>query len=163
FELTIRKFTRFSVTLSAGIFLAYFLNDLWVVPEVHEEAWKIRFGLFLPVAVWLFPVMWSKAYAGLHPFAMLAFGLSVNAIVLWIGAISPTPSGYFIYTSNAVMFVILGPFIAKMSVVTQVVYTFLTVVLYNVFDQALARSAFAIQLSMNLSILSLGGLGALIA
>ena len=151
------------MSLTSIIFLLYFLHDLWLIPEAHERAWAIRFGVFLPVALWLFPLMWSRAYARLFSFAMLAFGFSVNAIVFWIAAVSGTHAGYFIYSSYAVMFVVLGPFIARMSVITQVIYTLGTVALYATFDWFYGHASSETFAFIAASLLSLGGIGAIVA
>ena len=162
FELSVKKFTRFSITLSAFAFLAYGLHDYWVVPTVRAAAWSIRYGLFGPIAALVLLVTYSRHLARLHQPTMLVFGMALNTVVIWIGAISP-PDGYFIYTSYAVIFTTLGPFIAKMNVPTQTMYTVLSVALYVAFDVAIVHNAPTVVFSMVLNLFSLGGIGALVA
>jgi class 3 adenylate cyclase len=94
---------------------------------------------------------------------MLVFGLTVNTVVLWIGAISP-PAGFFLYTAYAIVFVTVGPFLARMNMKTQIGYTLLTLLLYNGFDHFLAHAATMVVFSINLSTFTLGAVvGALAA
>ncbi len=162
FELSTKRLTRFSITLSALSFLAYGINDAYVIPSVHVTAWAIRYGIFAPVAAVVLMVVFSRRLFHWHQPLMLAFGMALNLVVIWIGAISP-PAGYFLYTSYAVMFVTLGPFVARMNVPTQLAYTLLSVALLNAFDLAIAHATLAVLFSMNLTLASLGAIGALVA
>src|SRR5262249_19255533 len=80
----------------------------------------------------------------------------------WIAA-HAGKDGFFIYTSFAILFVTLGAFIGRMSVTTQVVYTLLTMALYNVLDLVYSHSSLEVRASMNLTFFSMGGIGALAA
>lgn len=162
FALGVQRFVRFSVTMSLAAFLAYGLHDMLVVPEVYRTAWAIRFLAFGPVAALLVLFVFKNKRFAWHQPAMLVFGVAVNVVVLWIGAISP-PAGFFLYTGYAVVFVTVGPFLARMSMKTQVVYTLLSVLIYNVFDAAIAHAAPMVRLSLNVSLLTLGSVGALAA
>jgi class 3 adenylate cyclase len=93
---------------------------------------------------------------------MLVFGLTLNTVVLWIGSIA-SPAGFFLYTSFAVIFVTLGPFLARMNVKTQIVYTLATIVLYDAFDVSLAHAAPMVRLSLNLTLFTMGAIGSLAA
>jgi class 3 adenylate cyclase len=155
-------FLRFSVVVAAAAFILYGIHDAVVVPSVRGLAWAVRYGIFVPAALLTVGVVYSRHLARWHQPVMLLFGMSVNAVVLWIGAIAPR-EGFFIYTSFAILFVTLGAFIARMSVVTQVVYTLLSMLLYDAFDLALSHSSLEVRLSMNLTFFSMGGIGALVA
>ena len=63
----------------------------------------------------------------------------------------------------AVIFVTLGPFLARMNVRTQIAYTLLTVAVFNVLDLLVAHSGHMYRLSINLSLLTLGAIGTLAA
>ena len=93
---------------------------------------------------------------------MLVFGMTVNVVVLSIASIA-SPAGFFIYTGFAVIFVTLGPFLARMNVKTQLVYTLLTLALYNALDAVLAHSHPMFRLSLNLTLFTLGAIGTLAA
>jgi class 3 adenylate cyclase len=162
FAVGLRKFVRFSVTVSIVAFLAYGVHDALVVPEVRRAAWAIRFLGFGPVAALLVAFVFRNHDYRWHQPAMLVFGLAVNAVVIAIGAISP-PAGFFVYTAYAVVFVAVGPFLARMSMKTQGLYTALTLLLYNAFDALVAHAAPMVHLSFNVSLLTLGGVGALAA
>jgi class 3 adenylate cyclase len=162
FALGIQKYVRFSVTLSLVAFLSYGLHDLLVIPEVHELAWKIRFLGFGPVAALLVLFVFKNRSPRWHQPAMLVFGLAVNVVVIWIGAISP-PAGFFLYTAYAIVFVTVGPFLARMNMKTQLVYTLLTLLIYNAFDAMLAHAATMVHVSINLATFTLGLVGALAA
>jgi len=158
----LRRFLRFSVVLASLTFLAYGLHDALVVPQVRDRAWAVRFGVFVPataLALWLLDSRHLLRFAELM---MLAYGVSASFIVLYIGAIAGG-SGYFLYTSYAIAFVTLGPFVVRLGVAAQLAYTLLTVVMYLALDRAVAHSPLAISLSITSTLLSLGGIGALVA
>ncbi len=162
FALSVQKFVRFSVTVSLAAFLAYGVHDALVVPEVRQSAWAIRFLGFGPVAALLVLFVFKNKRHAWHQPLMLVFGVAVNVVVIWIGAISP-PAGFFLYTGYAVVFVTVGPFLARMSMKTQVLYTVVTLVIYNVFDALVAHAAPMVHLSLNTALLTLGSVGALAA
>src|SRR5580693_5390885 len=78
FELAVKRFTRFSIGLSSVVFLAYGLHDAYLVPEVAGRAWAIRYGVFAPIAAAVLALTFTRAYARLHPLAMLLFGMTIN-------------------------------------------------------------------------------------
>jgi class 3 adenylate cyclase len=157
-----RRFVRFSVTVSVIAFLAYGIHDALVIPHARGAAWLVRYALFGPVGVALIAFVLANRRWRRHQPAMLVFGLAVNAVVITIGALAKGP-GFFLYTSYAVVFVTLGPFLARMSVRMQVAYTVLTLLLYNVADAVLAHADVQVRVSLNLAILTLGSIGALAA
>jgi class 3 adenylate cyclase len=159
FALTIQRFVRISVTMSLAAFLVYGVHDALVIPEVRGKAWAIRFLFFGPIAALLTLFVFTNKRFERHQPAMLVFGMAVNVVVIWIGAISP-PAGYFLYTTYAIVFVTVGPFLGRMNIKTQLVYVALTLVVYNVFDALVARAAPMVQLSINVAVLTLGLLGA---
>jgi class 3 adenylate cyclase len=162
FALGIQKYVRFSVTVSLVAFLSYGVHDYLVIPEVHRTAWAIRFLGFGPIAALLVLFVFKNTSVAWHQPAMLVFGLAVNAVVIWIGAISPT-AGFFLYTAYAIVFVTVGPFLARMNMKTQIVYTLLTLLLYDVFDAFVAHAAPMVHLSINVATVTLGSVGALAA
>ncbi len=162
FALGVRSFTRFGVTLAVVAFLSYGIHDRWVVPEVHEAAWVIRYGFFAPIGLLMVAFAFVNDRVERHQPAMLIFGMAVNVAVLWIGAISP-PVGFYIYTSFAIIFLTLGPLIARMSVRTQIAYTLLTTAAYLALDVGLAHAAVTARVSHVLDLLTLGAIGALAA
>ena len=155
-------FLRFSVVVAVAGFLLYGIHDAVVVPSVRGLAWAVRYGVFVPIALVTLSVVYSRHLARWQQPVMLLFGMSVNAVVLWIGAIAPR-EGFFIYTSFAILFVTLGAFIARMSVVTQAAYTLLSMLVYDALDLAISHSSFEVRLSMNLTFFSMGAIGALVA
>ncbi len=165
FELSTRKYIRFSVALAFAAFWSYGIHDLLVVPEVHVTAWAIRYGISGPLGAFLVLFALRNRRWQRHQAAMLVFGMTVNTVVLAIGAVSARTSagGFFIYTGFAVIFVTLGPFLGRMNVRTQVVYTLLTAALYNALDLWIARSAPMYRLSVNISLFTLGAIGTLAA
>ncbi len=155
-------FLRFSVVVAAAAFLLYGIHDAVMVPTVRSLAWAVRYGIFVPAALVSIGVVFSRHLVRWHQPAMLLFGMSLNTVVLWIGAVAPR-EGFFIYTSFAILFVTLGAFIARMSVATQIVYTLLSMLLYDALDLALSHSSLEVRVSMNLTFFSMGGIGALVA
>ncbi len=162
FELSVRRFTQFSIGLSVVVFLAYGLHDAYVLPAVRTQAWTLRYGIFAPVGLAILAFTFSPAYARFHQWAMLVFGMTLNLVVLWIAAIAP-PNGFFIYNGYAVLFVTLGPFIARMSVLTQAAYTVLSIALFAVFAVTLSHPDAAIAISTASTLGALGCIGALVA
>ena len=162
FALTVQRLARFSVTVSVVAFLAYGIHDALVIPEVRDRVWAIRFLGFGPVGALLILFVFTNTKVERHQAAMLVFGLAINAAVIAIGAISP-PAGYFIYTSYAIVFVTVGPFLARMNMKTQIAYTLLTIVIYNAFELLVKDVTPMVHLSFNVSLLTLGAVGALAA
>jgi class 3 adenylate cyclase len=159
---SLARFLRFSLGLATLVFLAYGVHDWLVVPSVKERAWMVRYGVFLPVAAAALALVGSAGLARFGQAAMLGYGAAASFVVLYIGAISP-PHGYFLYTSYALVFVTLGPFVARMNVTTQTAYTLLTLALYNLLEAALVNGPLAVRASISITIVSLGGIGALLA
>ncbi|HMR75021.1 MAG TPA: adenylate/guanylate cyclase domain-containing protein, partial [Polyangiaceae bacterium] len=69
-------------------------------------------------------------------------------------------SAFYLYASYAVIFVSLGPFVARLNPLTQLVYTGAVLTMYLVLD---TRSAGIIRVSMSSTLVSLGLLGAVLA
>jgi class 3 adenylate cyclase len=162
FAVAVQKYVRFSVTMSLVAFLAYGVHDALVIPEVRNTAWAIRFLFCGPIAALLIAFVFKNKKHEWHQPAMLVFGLTLNTVVIWIGAISP-PAGFFLYTTYAIVFVTVGPFLGRMNVPTQIAYTLVTLVIYNAFNLLLAHAATTVAISINLATFTLGALGALAA
>jgi len=159
---SLKRFLNFSVGLATLTFLAFSVHDALVVPQIRNQAWAVRFGVFVPASGLVFWLLNSRHLLRFSQFLMLVYGLAASFIVLYIGAIAGG-SGYFLYTSFAVAFVTLGPFVARLSVVAQLSYTLLTLLMFAVLDRSFAHCPPQVSLSVASTLLSLGGLGALIA
>ena len=77
--------------------------------EPYATSHLVRYGLFLPVALLSLWAVRSGRSLKAGQTAALAYGLAVNVVVLYVGAIAPRHG--FLYTSYAVLFVTLGPFV----------------------------------------------------
>jgi class 3 adenylate cyclase len=159
---SLRRFLRFSVALASVTFLAYGLHDALVVPHVRDRAWAVRFGVFVPASALASWLLGSRHLLRFAQLMMLAYGLAASFIVLYISAIAGS-SGYFLYASYAIAFVTLGPFVARLGVAAQLAYTVLTVAIYLLLDRLIAHIPIAVSLSITTTLLSLGGIGALVA
>ena len=163
FERTTRPITRFTVTLSAVIFLSYGVHDAFIMPAaLLHEAWAIRYGLSVPMLAVVLPLMWTRFYARWHRPALLFFAFTICAVVLSLGAIADGQAAA-LQTSWAPLFVVLGPFIARFNVAYQLAYAILTVVFYNVLTLALGHQSVVVPVSINMAILSMGLIGVLVA
>lgn len=162
FELAIRRYTRFSVTVAAAAFLGYGLHDALVIPEVRNQAWLIRYGFFGPITAAVLFFLFRNRRPERHQPAMLVFGVTINTSVLWIAAIAQG-AGFHIYTSYAVIFVTLGPFLARMNVRTQAIYTLISVLLFLVIDATVGHASLVHKVSWVASLLTLGTIGVLAA
>jgi class 3 adenylate cyclase len=158
----LRRFLGFSVGLASLTFLAFAVHDALVVPHVRDRAWAVRFGVFVPASALVSWLIRSRYLLRFDQLMMLVYGLSASFIVLYIGAIAGG-SGYFLYTSFAIAFVTLGPFVARLNVPTQLAYTSLTLIMFSALDYFYAHSALPISLSISSTLISLGGIGALVA
>ncbi|MBK7580865.1 MAG: hypothetical protein IPI67_11725 [Myxococcales bacterium] len=158
----LRRYLRFSIGLTSLVFLSYGLHDLLVVPEVHERAWLVRYGLFGPIAVAVYALIGSRFLARFGQLAMLVYGLAASGVVLYIGAIAGR-DGFFLYTSYSVLFVTVGPFVARMTPVTQIGYTLASLSLYNLLEAVQVGSPLSVRASISTTLLSLGAIGALIS
>jgi len=159
---SLKRFLGFSVGLASLTFLAFAAHDALVVPHVRVQAWAVRFGVFVPTSALVSWLLNSRHLLRCSQLMMLGYGLAASFIVLYIGAIAGG-NGYFLYASFAVAFVTLGPFVARLGVVAQLAYTLLTVLIFALLDRSLAHCPLQISLSVASTLLSLGGLGALIA
>jgi len=158
----LKRFLSFSVGLASLTFLAFAAHDALVVPQVRAQAWAVRFGLFVPTSALVLWLLNSRHLLRCSQAMMLGYGLAASFIVLYIGAIAGG-SGYFLYTSFAIAFVTLGPFVARLGVVAQLAYTLFTLLIFALLDRSLAHCPLQVSLSVASTLLSLGGLGALIA
>ncbi|HEY2409607.1 MAG TPA: adenylate/guanylate cyclase domain-containing protein [Polyangiaceae bacterium] len=157
----LRRFLALSVPLASAVFLAYGVHDALLVPEVRARAWAARYGLFLPIAICASAVVRSGALLRFGQIALLGYGLAANLVVLYIGAIA-AEHGY-LYTSYAVLFVTLGPFVVRMNVTTQSVFTVLTLLAYLLLDTWYGKSDISIRVSIGSTLLAMGGIGAILA
>jgi class 3 adenylate cyclase len=159
FAHALKRYTRFSVPLSFAAFWAFGLQDWLVLRGDYTNAWVIRYGLSGPLgAVLIFVALKNKRWQ-LHQPAMLGFGITVNAVVLWIASTSER-SAMFLYTNNAVLFVALGAFLARMNVFTQGLYTLLTVLVFNMLVQNIDP---IFRTAINLTFITMGVIGLLAA
>ena len=142
--------------------MAYGLHDYLVLPTLYATAWKIRYGVFLPVATLVLALLGRVDLGRWHQPLGLFFGTTACAVVLWIGALAPG-HGRYLYTSYAPLFVIMGPFLVRLNVVTELAYTALTAALYLGFDGALSHSDATLRLSICTTLVTMGGIGALVA
>jgi class 3 adenylate cyclase len=163
FARTVKPFTRFSVVMTTLVFLSYGVHDLIVVPSIHVYAWTLRFGLFGPFAIALIAFTYSRFYERFYSYAMLSLGLATNAVVMLIGAAAAPGPGFYIYTGYATLFVVIGPFIGKMSVSMQTVYTLLTLLLFLFVELTMVHPAVEVVLSIAVTIVAMGGIGAVAA
>jgi class 3 adenylate cyclase len=163
FTLTLQPFRRFTVSLSAAIFLAYGVHDYFVMPAaLVREAWAIRYCLALPMLAVVVPLVWTRSFPRLHLPAMLLFGLTLNAVVLSLGAIAGGEVGA-LQTSYAPLIVVLGPFIVRMNVVYEIAFALLTVLLYDLIALTLGDSSVVASISINMALASMGFMGTLVA
>jgi class 3 adenylate cyclase len=156
------RFLSFSVPLTSLVYLAYGVHDWLLVPEAYQRAWIVRYGLFLPVSIGVLVIVRSPKLSRLVQPAMFVYGVAASLVVLYIGVIARL-EGFFLYTSYAVLFATIGPFIARMNVTTQSVYTLTSVVLYNVLDAVFHHSPSLIRTSISITLFALGGIGAVLA
>ncbi len=162
FELEVKRTARFSLAVASFFFLAYGVHDAFFLGELRERAWLIRYAIFLPVAVGVLVFAQTRAFARFHQPVALVFGMAVNVVVLWIGAIAP-PTAFVLYTSYALLFVTLGPFIAKMNVTTQSIYTVVSTALFLFFAATVSHPDAPITVSIAGTLLCVGGIGAIVA
>jgi class 3 adenylate cyclase len=163
YEQVVRRYVRFAIPLASVSFLTYGVHDFYVAPEIHVQAWLIRYLFFLPIAVIEALFVLKNTKVRWHQPAMLVYGLAVNAVVIWIGALAKSGAAYFIYTGYAVIFVTLGPFLARMNVRTQLVYTALSILMYLGFDALVAHATLVHRFSFVMTLTVMGLIGALTA
>lgn len=157
-----RRFVRASIVVSSVCFLFYALHDMLVIPEVVAQAWGFRFGLFIPFALLIIALTFSRWGEALHQTMGVLFGTIATVTVVAIGAISPTDS-YYAYTSYAVLFVTIGPFLLRLDVFSQMVYVAVSMLVFNLANWFLRANPTHVYISMNFSLISMGGLGGFIA
>jgi class 3 adenylate cyclase len=163
FALTIQPFRRFAVSLSAGIFLAYGVHDYFVMPAaLVRQAWVLRYALAFPMLAVVIPLVWTGAFLRWHHPAMLLFGLTLNAVVLSLGAMVGGEVGA-LQTSYAPLILVLGPFIVRLDVAYETAFAVLTVVLYNTIALWLGHPSVVESISINMALVSMGLMGALVA
>ncbi len=162
YALSTRSFLRFSVPLASIAFLAYGLHDRLVLPTLYETAWKIRYGVFLPmVALTMGALRAEHLGRWLSPLSV-AFGAAATFVVIWIGALAGG-GPYILYTCYAPLFVIMGPFLLRMSVAAELVFTALTLAFYLGMDAAVVHAAPVLTASICTTVVTMGAMGALVA
>jgi class 3 adenylate cyclase len=162
YTLSTQSFLRFSAALGSVAFLAYGLHDLLVLPTLYETAWKIRYGVFLPVAVLVMVALRAPNLGRwLEPLEFL-FGAATTAVVIWIGALARGHAS-IVYTSYAPLFVIMGPFLMRMSVTTELAFTLVTLLFYFGFDAWTGQADSTLKVSFSATLVTMGCIGALIA
>jgi class 3 adenylate cyclase len=163
FTLTIQPFRRFAVSLSAGIFLAYGVHDYFVMPAaLVRQAWVLRYGLALPMLAVVLPLVWTGSFLRWHHPAMLLFGLTLNTVVLSLGAMVGGEVGA-LQTSYAPLILVLGPFIVRLDVGYETAFALLTVLLYNAIALWIGHPSVVESISINMALVAMGLMGALVA
>lgn len=85
FENTINQM-RWALILAACLVASFSLLDIWVVPDVKESIWIIRFGIMIPtlviVLVMSFTSWFKNFWKWLISLAGLIIGLSISGMVL---------------------------------------------------------------------------------
>jgi class 3 adenylate cyclase len=157
-----RNFLRFSVLVGTVAFAAYGIHDYLVLEGEHVAAWKIRFGVFLPVAALCLALLTRQKKSLLLAPALMAFATSTTLVAIWIGALSRGPA-HLLYTSYAPLFVIMGPFFLRMSVVQELTFTALTLAAFLGFDAFLGRSSAVLVTSVSATLVTMGAIGVLVA
>ena len=155
----LRRWLTVSLGVSTVVFLGYGIHDALVVPGVRSEAWFVRYAVFAPVALLTLVVVRSKYLPKLGQWLGLMYGCAACFVVLYVASMAPR-SAFYLYASYAVMFVTLGPFVARLNVATQLIFTAIVLGMYHWLD---TRSGGIIRLSISSTLVSLGGLGAILA
>src|SRR5436189_4671766 len=75
-----RSFLRFSVALGSIAFLGYGLHDRLVLPAIYETAWRIRYGVFLPVALVTLAALRASELGRWREPLMLLFGCAATGV-----------------------------------------------------------------------------------
>jgi class 3 adenylate cyclase len=128
---SVRLASRWPLLVATTSFLAYSVHDWLVVPEILRLALTLRFALFAPVALLTLALTYVPKRPVFHELSVLAYGVCINTVVLAIGVAARSTEGFFLYTAYAILFVTLGPFVAKMTVLTQAAYTALTLTAFQ--------------------------------
>ncbi|HEX8796749.1 MAG TPA: adenylate/guanylate cyclase domain-containing protein [Polyangiaceae bacterium] len=163
FELSTRPITRFTVTLSAVVFLAYGVHDPLVMPApLLHESWAIRYGIGAPALALVLVALWSPWYARVYRPAMFLFVIAINAVVIALGAIVGGEIGA-LQASWAPLFVVLGPFIVRFDVASQLAYALVTLALYDAITLPLGHYSWVVVLSINVALVAMGFIGVLVA
>jgi adenylate cyclase len=163
FDGSFRRYIRFSVTISIAAFMLYGVHDLIVLPEAYRTAWLFRFGVSGPIGLLVILFALRNRQWQWHQPAALVFGMTLSSVVLSIAAIAGTSAGFFIYTGFAVVFVSLGPLLARMNVKTQAAYVLYTIAFYDVLEAFVSHSSTMVRVSLNLTFGTLGIIGVLAA
>lgn len=154
-----------SLGLSSLAFLAYGAHDALVVPDAARTAWLIRYGVFVPVVVLTWLALRGRRFVTFHQPVTLLFGWGVCGVVLGIAAVATDPVAFTLYASLAAVFIGLGAFVARMTVLTQGVYAVGVLVGLEVVlaTAASPHLGFATGASLRLTMISMGSLGAFAA
>jgi class 3 adenylate cyclase len=155
----LRRWLTVSFAAATAVFLAYGLHDALVVPSIRSDAWFVRYAVFAPIAVLTLGMVRTRYLVPLGQALGLLYGCAACFVVLYIAGLAPR-SAFYLYASYAVIFVTLGPFVARLNPLTQLVYTGVVLLMYLVLD---TRSAGIIRVSMSSTLVSLGALGAVLA
>ncbi len=99
------RHVRLSLLLAIFIYSVFGILDHWIVPEVKEDLWLIRFALFCPYVLVIFLFSYTKhfkKYMQLSIFSVVLFaGIGIIAMIL----IAPFPGNYSYYAGLILVFI----------------------------------------------------------
>ena len=98
------RHVRLSLLLAIFIYSVFGILDHWIVPEVKEDLWLIRFALFCPYVLVIYLFSYTKhfkKYMQLSIFSVVLFaGIGIIAMIL----IAPFPGNYSYYAGLILVF-----------------------------------------------------------
>ena len=98
------RHVRLSLLLAIFIYSVFGILDHWIVPEVKEDLWLIRFALFCPYVLLIYLFSYTKhfkKYMQLSIFSVVLFaGIGIIAMIL----IAPFPGNYSYYAGLILVF-----------------------------------------------------------
>lgn len=98
------RHVRLSLLLAIFIYSVFGVLDHWIVPEVRDDLWFIRFALFCPYVILIYIFSYTeyfKKYMQLSIYSVVLFaGIGIIAMIL----IAPYPSNYSYYAGLILVF-----------------------------------------------------------
>jgi len=95
---------RLSLLLAIFIYSVFGILDHWVVPEVKEELWFIRFALFCPFVLLVYLFSFTRYFKKYMQFAIFSVVLFAGVGIIGMIMIAPLPGNYSYYVGLILVF-----------------------------------------------------------
>ena len=95
---------RISLLLAIFIYSIFGILDHWIVPEVEEDLWFIRYALFCPYVLAVYLFSFTRYFKKFMQFAIFSVVLFAGVGIIGMIVIAPYPGNYSYYAGLILVF-----------------------------------------------------------